>query len=340
MPKLSSCVCCGSSRIIKFDGYFVPFISVRAFSINKKDTHLLHCKDCDFYCSEDRPTPEQMDLIYTGYRGEEYQKQRQSFEPEYTPEFNASLGGKLMERSRKDGIFSMVNKYCPLEAMEYILDYGGDHGQFFPEQYAQARRYVYDISDVELVDGVERLGSVNDLGKFPWSLILCCHVLEHLSYPREELRKIFDIMPVGGYLYVEVPYEDYFRSYISRNEAVPVHEHINFFNEKSLSSLFNDISIVILELKRDYATLRVLAMKIKNEDILCKYLNLNIYDLKLKVESDKHIIQSAELMNEIKKYRMEIEKYTNRYPRWMINLMACFIPKQKNRKHLREKYSR
>ena len=361
------CVCCGSSRTESFDGYFFPFISVRAFGVERKETCLLHCKDCDFYYSEFRPTPEQMERIYIGYRNEEYQKQRQSFEPGYTVEFNASLGGEVEARDRKDGIFAMVNKYCPPEEITYILDYGGDHGQFFPEQYEHAQRYVYDISDMELVQGVNRLTSIDELGSYQWNLILCCHVLEHLSYPREEVKKIFGIMPVGGFLYVEVPYEDYFFPYLEKNEAVPVHEHINFFNEKSLYALFNALSIAVLEVEKCDSVIRLLAVKIKREDMLYKYMASHLYNFKIglkndiekylnesliknvnsnmikffKDETDKALInQYIDLKNEINQYKSEIKNYINRYPKWFINLLACFIPKRKNRKHLREKYSR
>ena len=349
------CPICGSRRIEKFAGFFMPFISTRVFGVDKKDTGILHCKDCNFYCSEVRPTSEQMECLYTDYRGEEYQKQRQSFEPEYTVEFNASLGGKESERSRKDGIFATVNKFCSPEEMEYILDYGGDRGQFFPEQYAQARRYVYDISGVETVEGVECLTSIQELAQCPWNLILCCHVLEHLSYPREEIRKIFNIMPVGGYLYVEVPYEDYFYPCILRKEAIPVHEHINFFNERSLYALFNDPHILVLELEKNDSILKIFVKKINYEDILYKYLNSKMFALEEKYNRITNLNKNLTLreqyyidnigkyeiiLTEIKKSNAEMKEYIKRYPRWMINLLACFVPKQKNRRHLREKYSR
>lgn len=349
------CRCCGSSRIEKFNGYFFPFICARVFNTEKKDTSLIHCKDCDFYYSEVRFTPDQMTRLYSGYRDKVYQKQRQSFEPDYTEEFNAALGGKLTERARKDGIFSLVNKYCSPEAMKYVLDYGGDHGQFFPEQYEQARRYVYDISKVELVDGVERLTSFDGLRHYPWDLILCCHVLEHLPSPREEIRKIFEIMPVGCYLYIEVPREEYFFPYIEKNNPVPVHEHINFFNKNSLSALFNEESMMIVELNKDDSTYRVLAVKIDEKDMIYKILNHTINKeeqyLKQKIvniestceyinDCDKLMFQEMEhLKNKIVNIESTCD-YINRYPRWLVNLLCCFVPKQKNRKYLRRKYSR
>lgn len=266
-----------------------------------------------------------------------YQKQRQSFEPEYTPEINAALGGKESERLRKDGIFSIVNKYVSPESLTYILDYGGDHGQFFPEQYEHARRYVYDISNVDLINGVKSLTSFSEIKNYPWNLILCCHVIEHMPYPREELKKIFDIMPVGCLLYVEVPYENYFYNYLSRNEPVPIHEHINFFNINSISALFNDPSILILEINTEF-NIKLLAIKISSEDVLFKYLYKSIHNNynnnynKLKEEIQEIKILENKILNE--------NALIRRYPKWMINFLACFIPKQKNRKHLREKYSR
>lgn len=45
-------------------------------------------------------------------------------------------------------------------------------------------------------------------------------------------------------------------------------------------------------------------------------------------------------INDIKYYINRFEKKLLRYPKWIINLIACFVPKRKNRHNLRKKYSR
>lgn len=65
---------------------------------------------------------------------------------------------------------------------------------------------------------------------------------------------------------------------------------------------------------------------------------------KKKIESDQKYI-----ISKLKKYETEknistrltsIEHYLYRYPRWLIRILSCFIPKRKNRVHFRNKYSR
>jgi hypothetical protein len=85
-----------------------------------------------------------------------------------------------------------------------------------------------------------------------YSLIVCNGVLEHTPYPSDLLFDIITIMSTDSTLYIEVPLEN-----IILNERGNLHlkkkhwhEHINFFSEKSLSVLINNVGLEIIGLNK------------------------------------------------------------------------------------------
>ena len=53
-----------------------------------------------------------------------------------------------------------------------------------------------------------------------------------------------------------------------------------------------------------------------------------------------HIYPALAIINKINEIEAKTNYKTKTYPRWLIRLICCFVPKSKNRKHLREKYIR
>lgn len=132
---------------------FADFLFERQFGMQEKATALGHCPNCGFSYSLYRPNDEEMDRLYSGYRDEEYQKQREKYEPNYTKEFNDSLtnpedGGK----KRRDGILQFIQDYVDIGQTGTVLDFGGDRGQFIPEEFVNADKYVYEISGMEVLE--------------------------------------------------------------------------------------------------------------------------------------------------------------------------------------------
>lgn len=150
---------------------------------------------------------------------------------------------------RKKILSDIIQKYVPQDSISNILDYGGDSGQYIPDIFNSKHRYVYEISDVDPVEGVTRIDNFEDLKDINWDLIMCCHVLEHVSDPKKILDQIFTFLPVNGYLYIEVPYEDYVDSFINTNAVIPIHEHINLFRCETFSKIFEDCHFEILDIQ-------------------------------------------------------------------------------------------
>ncbi len=156
-----------------------------------------------------------------------------------------------------------------------VLDYGGDKGQFIPQLGSIVRKCVLDVSSHELEHGVERLHSFAEI--VPWNpnLILLCHVLEHLDDPKQLLASLVSTLKCETTIYIEVPLDAPNR--VSRFQQKPIwrlisnllwryrmvsiaidfftlafrqcfpnlptvgllkqSEHLNFFDEESLTNL-------------------------------------------------------------------------------------------------------
>lgn len=225
----TKCMMCDYDMTFATDAGFMPFLTERIFQGIKKETQIIHCPRCRCYYSSYRPTDAEMDALYAGYHGKEYLEQRNRYEPDYTAAFNRELcaprdGG----RERKSRIWNFVKPYLDRERVKTVLDFGGDQGQFMPDELADADRYVYEISGNEVIEGVTLLKKREELDKFVWDLILCNMVMEHLSEPREYFRELASYMSDHTLLYVEVPME----RHMENSDFVPIHEHINFFREE------------------------------------------------------------------------------------------------------------
>lgn len=142
---MNKCILCNNSTLTRYPAHFVPFIAERMFKGNPPSTTLLYCPHCDFYYSSYRPTEEEMSRLYAGYRGKEYQKQRQQHEPYYTPACNANLSSPAEIERRTSHVFTILSTHVDISSIKTVLDFGGDEGQFIPKELI-ADKYVYDIS--------------------------------------------------------------------------------------------------------------------------------------------------------------------------------------------------
>jgi hypothetical protein len=88
-----------------------------------------------------------------------------------------------------------------------VIDHGGDQGHMLAAIDAD-RKAVFDPSASPTAAGIE---SYSKAGELPggWSLVLCCQVLEHVSSPAAYLQHLHEILAEEGWLYVEVPNEQW-----------------------------------------------------------------------------------------------------------------------------------
>lgn len=264
------CLICKNKNTCESKTKVCEFLAERMFEKSDIDVGLIFCPDCGFAYYTLRPNDEQIQRFYTGYRGEEYQKQRQKYDCWYTPELNRVITDDLNDvKSKKVRLSEILKKYVDLTKIKSVLDYGGDKGQNLPDDFDYAQRFVYDLSGSEPCEGIVSIGSNEEIGKYDF--VICQGVLEHASDPEEMVHDLIKVAEVGGYLYIEVPFDSpfykkrfhnfqfLFSKYFSFNNLVkhyikmrknrfsnPMNEHLNYFTQKSLETLLKNAGCLIV----------------------------------------------------------------------------------------------
>lgn len=195
--------------------------------------------------------------LYDGYRSEQYQQMRHASEPWYTAGFNADLASANSYDARRRILAAILRQHAGNREIRRILDYGGDRGDLVCGLIEGAATFVYDISGIPAVEGVT---STADPGGCKADLIINSNVLEHVAFPRRLLQDILKAAPVGGLVFLEVPWESPFgwsriirrvaqvgimaltrpnlvRSVVRPSSFYMMHEHVNYFTEQSLATL-------------------------------------------------------------------------------------------------------
>ena len=232
MYKIDHCPACHSTNVTKFPAYMYEFIEWRITKQrpnNRTAIQGIKCNDCDFTCSDTRFDQQDETNLYDGYRNSLYDEMRIACEPSYAHHLQ-NFNEQEYHNIRSFGINTLIDKYLNKPEIKTVLDYGGDKGQHIPESLSHAERYVYDISNVELMPNIKQFDpATTDKMDF----VMCCHVLEHKSEPDEIINEIAKYVHKDTWLYVEVPeYEMY-----GPNSSF--HEHINSFTDRSMWALLN-----------------------------------------------------------------------------------------------------
>jgi len=259
----SHCVCCGSDSLNSSPAIIMPFISHRAFAWKpmKIDKHWglktiqpgmayglcnsLMCDNCNLLFMDIRFTANEMTSLYRDYRGEEYTKLREYYEPGYSLR-NQELAQPLVYLKKTEEFIAGF-----VQNPQAILDWGGDTGINTPFKSVANIIDIYDISDKIGADGSSVTNKTKLLNK-SFDLITCSNVLEHVPHPVSVLTQISEFMSKSTKLFIEVPFE----SLMIRGEKDNLlsmkrhwHEHINFFSEKSIICLLARSNFNILSMR-------------------------------------------------------------------------------------------
>jgi SAM-dependent methyltransferase len=175
-------------------------------------------------------TDKQMKLLYSDYRSRAYAFFREKYEAGYSNLNNHLVNS--VHNGQHINILNLLSTYAPNTKFTRILDYGGDRGQLIPPSL-KGEKFVYELSGVDTEEGVKKINKINN--KY-YDFIMCTHVLEHLINPIEVLYEIKNALTDDGIIYIEVPLQ-LNELNNSQSETHFMHEHINFFNPKSMKSL-------------------------------------------------------------------------------------------------------
>ena len=284
MYTINRCPCCDSQNLKSRHAVIAPFVAHYAVRRPPTRCHLCECKQCLFRFFDARFTPEEIRRLYSGYRGPDYFRERHRHEFWYSSGVNDEIGKDPKEiKARSAALNAFLSRNTDVAAIETVLDYGGDRGQFIPPTIGR-RKYVFELSDAVPVDGVNRLHSEGEIEPNSFNLVMLCCVLEHCSNPAQMLETLRGFVIPGSLLYVEVPFERYglmafagsseaysryldllltfppfltavdFYSTVARIKlgVVPplgilkCHEHLNFFDQQSLATLLKRTGFMIV----------------------------------------------------------------------------------------------
>jgi len=241
--EVDVCPVCQSKNIVEEKTTLAKFVAWRISGVlHKEDLPILSlkCNDCDFYGSKLRFTPEEENRLYNKYRGEEYNRMRVECEPEYDAIISV-FDEKEYAKERSVGISYLIEKYVDVSKIQTLLDYGGDDGRHIPKILSNCKKYVYDISNIDPLDGINKLEQSN---KIQSDFLMCCHTLEHISDLHFAMSNIKKFPRKGSFAYFEVPNT---KSAISSLHVKRFHEHINFFNKSSFSVLLSNNGFDVID---------------------------------------------------------------------------------------------
>jgi hypothetical protein len=240
MQKINSCPICNSTDVVYKPALIARFVNWRITGkLEKAETpsESIKCNTCNFFGCRDRISEEESKKLYLKYRDDAYSNMRVECEPNYL-ERQLSFDENSYTQERFNNLTNLVYKHLDTKNILSILDYGGDDGRY-SKIFDNAEKYVYDVAQNQLVDGV----SFFDLNEHrTFDFIMCCHVLEHLSELNDVVAKIKSFAHKDTYFYIEVP------GYSNPPPELPIfHEHINIFNIDSLKSLLHRNDIVMID---------------------------------------------------------------------------------------------
>jgi hypothetical protein len=240
---------------------------------------LCECKACSFRFFDSRLTDSEVQRLYANYRGVAYFKARHAYEFWYSKRVNDGIGIDESEIvSRKANLSQLLGERS--NAISTVLDFGGDRGQFIPEDLGTAR-FVYELSDAKPVEGVKRLTSLEGM---QFDLVMMTGVLEHCSEPRQILEALRPLGHDKTLFYIAVPdecpslacagtgvmQEWYLRTLLRARPLLQLvdlystiarlkfgfipplglqkcSEHLNFFTEQSLQKVLGSAGFALLD---------------------------------------------------------------------------------------------
>jgi 2-polyprenyl-3-methyl-5-hydroxy-6-metoxy-1,4-benzoquinol methylase len=231
------CPSCGSAEYVqKFEKYGFTYVG---------------CKKCETLYTNPRPTPKILDDFYAHSKGYEYWNK-------YT--FPAS------EKMRRNKIFvPRVNRILDI-CKKYgvntnsILEVGNGFGTFCEELLT--RKIFRRVAGVEPTPdlaktcrkkGIEVFESLFEKTKFKktdkFDIIANFEVIEHLFDPKEFIRKCNSLLKKGGLLVLTCPNSKGFDFEVLGKECNNIdHEHLNYFNPKSIKLLALNNGFEVLEI--------------------------------------------------------------------------------------------
>ena len=230
-----NCLICGSDNITSTDTIVSDFVMARIAPNEKENykTKLCFCKECSFAFYEYRINSEEEQALYKNYRDSEYQKTREKSECWYTEKINNLLNNDSTSINEQKRVIRKILNDNGVMNIKSALDYGGNEGKTFFDEIGTENKYVFDISGVPTLKGVENISDFSKLSDYRFDFIMCNMLFEHLADPMSLMGTLKDIGDENTIYYIEVPSENPFVSgnkhSIANNLKLVFNPHFSFF---------------------------------------------------------------------------------------------------------------
>lgn len=241
MIEVDYCPACNSKHLEKLPSKLYPFVVDRMTGATTNpqkpnhNTETMQCQSCGFMGITTRFDREEENRYYSDYMSESYNQHRTAYEGTGWLLYQNYYDSPEYIAVRKQAALDVLSQAILVDKIESVLDYGGNTGEMVPDEFSNAQRYVKDVNKRTLVNGFEAITDPSESG--PVELVMCSHVLEHVSYPTELLNDIKTYLVPGGCVYIEVP---------SEWPGEMAHEHINYLTFPFLQKFLNDNGFEVL----------------------------------------------------------------------------------------------
>jgi SAM-dependent methyltransferase len=231
---------------------------------------------------------EEIQSYYKSYRDENYFLGRNASESFYTRRVHNELERQMGSEERRVALANYLNQkgVSVFQGSEdkSILDFAGGTGRLISD--LPGNKYVFDVSGESPALGVSSI-TQDMLSATRFDLVVCAQMIEHATDPRSQVEDLYSLVKPGGYLYIEVPYNETWRDYsfpgLLRDALlslakrfewfnilwdiygtafrvkfkvlpplafVPVREHLNYFTPKALVALGESVGGQVVDAAR------------------------------------------------------------------------------------------
>ncbi len=241
MVKEQKCLLCGKENLSGIKASIAPFIRSRC-NIQEPLPNIsrLYCKACDFSFFDHRLSEDETLFLYAGYRDERYNALRIELEPTWAYSYkNHTDRSNLYHRARVEQLALMFPNGST--APSRVLDFGGEEDAWlargaFPD--SEVRTYDISFEAAPLIKGY-------------FDLVICSHVLEHVSHPITMMADLAKYLSPGGFIYLDVPVEasDLESTFLPGHPLNRMHEHISHFSAQSICRLIQFSGMTPIRIK-------------------------------------------------------------------------------------------
>lgn len=206
------------------------------------------CAECGHFYLAERPSPEEIPLIYEGYLTG---NRRSAY---YPSKFVGWVKGRVFDRYR------LRHVLCHITNGSSVVDIGAGAGRLLKllRRVSRADLHLYandlafdPVARAELeADGIALLeGPIEACATAcRFDAVTAVHVIEHVSHPDRTFEWVADHLRPGGVLYVETPDPDAPMCRIFGNHWGMLHfpRHFNLFTKAKLAALAerHDLTVV------------------------------------------------------------------------------------------------